>query len=82
MPCCGFVFTRTAYVTVYIITKMFDDLLQSFLFFLFLVSLHAAINASVQYNGGLLTDIILLTQCFYHTGTRLKVMNRFCICSL
>ena len=25
-----------------------------------------AINVSVQYNGGLLTDIILLTQCYYH----------------
>ena len=27
-----------------------------------------AINASVQYNGGLLPDIILLTQCYYHIG--------------
>ena len=24
-----------------------------------------AINVSVQYNGGLLPDIILLTQCYY-----------------
>ena len=31
-----------------------------------------AINVSVQYNGGLLHDIILLTQCYYHRGTRLK----------
>ena len=29
------------------------------------------INVSVQYNGGLLPDIILLTQCYYHWGTRL-----------
>ena len=29
-----------------------------------------AINISVQYNGGLLPDIILLTQCYYHRGTR------------
>ena len=29
-----------------------------------------AINVSVQYNGGLLPDIILLTQCYYHQGTR------------
>ena len=28
-----------------------------------------AINVSVQYNGGLLPDIILLTQCYYHRGT-------------
>ena len=41
-----------------------------------------AINVSVQYNGGLLPDIILLTQCYYHRGTRLKAMMRFCICSL
>ena len=25
-----------------------------------------AINVSVHYNGGLLPDIILLTQCYYH----------------
>ena len=31
-----------------------------------------AINVSVQYNGGLLPDIILLTQYYYHRGTRLK----------
>ena len=31
-----------------------------------------AINVNVQYNGGLLPDIILLTQGYYHRGTRLK----------
>ena len=31
-----------------------------------------AINASVQYNDGLLPDMIMLTQCFYHWGTRNK----------
>ena len=31
-----------------------------------------AIDVSVQYNGGLLPDMILLTQCFCHRGTRLK----------
>ena len=41
-----------------------------------------ALNVSVQYNGGLLPDIILLTQCYYHRGTRLNAMKRFCICSL
>ena len=64
-----------------------------FVFAVFLVSLQA-INVSVQYNGGLLPakynggllrllpDIILLTQCDCHRGTRLNVMKRFCICSL
>ena len=32
------------------------------------------INISVQYNGGLLLDIILLTQGDYHWGTRLNTM--------
>ena len=39
------------------------------------------INVSVQYNSGLIPDIILLTQCYFHRGTRLNVMKRFCICS-
>ena len=34
-----------------------------------------AINVNVQYNGGLLPDIILLTQCHYHRGTRLNAME-------
>ena len=38
-----------------------------------------AINVIVQYNGGLLPDIILLTQCSYHRGTRLNAKKRFCI---
>ena len=32
------------------------------------------IDISVQYNSGLLTDIILLTQDYYHWGTRLNTM--------
>ena len=36
---------------------------------------------SVQYNGGLLPDIILLTQWYFHRGTRINAMKRFCICS-
>ena len=27
-----------------------------------------AINVSVQYNGRVLPDMILLTQCYYHRG--------------
>ena len=34
-----------------------------------------------QYDGGFLPDIILLTQCYYHRGTRLNAMKRFCIFS-
>ena len=80
MPCSGFVFT--AYVTV-IITTMFDDKCTTlFLFLLFFLCPCMAINVSVQYNGGLLPNIILLTQCYYHRGTRSNVMKRFCICSL
>ena len=42
-----------------------------------------AINVNVQYNGGFLPDIILLTQCYlHHRGTCLNAMKRFCICSL
>ena len=37
------------------------------------------INVSVQHNGGLLPGIILLIQCYYHRGTRLNAMKRFCI---
>ena len=30
---------------------------------------------SVQYNGGLLPNIILLAQCYYHRGTHLNAIN-------
>ena len=39
-------------------------------------------NISVQYNGGFLPDIILLTQGSYHWGTRLNTMKWLCIYSL
>ena len=41
-----------------------------------------AINVSVQYNGALLPDILLLTHGYYHRGTRLNAMKRFYLCSL
>ena len=42
-----------------------------------------AISVSVQHNGGFLPDvIILLTEFYYHRGTRLSTMKRFCLCSL
>ena len=40
------------------------------------------INISVQYNGGFLSDIALLTQGYYHCGTRLNTMYWLCIYSL
>ena len=41
-----------------------------------------AINVGVQYNGGSLPDIIVLTQGYYHWGTHLNAMKWFCIYSL
>ena len=35
-----------------------------------------AIDVSVQYNGGFLPEIILLTQCYYQTGTHSNVMEK------
>ena len=35
-----------------------------------------AVNISIQYNGRLLPDIILLTQGYYHRGTRSNTMSR------
>ena len=43
---------------------------------------YMAINVNVQYNGGFLPDIILLTQCHLHRGTCSNAMKWFCICSL
>ena len=40
------------------------------------------INISVQYNGGFLPDIILLTQGYYHWRTRLNTMQWLCIYQL
>ena len=55
----------------------------SVLFLLFFWCPCMAINVvSVQYNGGFLSDIILLTQGYYHRGTRLNTMQWLCIYSL
>ena len=40
------------------------------------------INISVQYNGGFLPDIILLTQNDLHRDIRLNFMKKLCICRL
>ena len=71
-------------VIALVITTIFDDVLY-IVFVLFLLSFWCpcmAINVSIQYNGGLLPDIIVLTQCYLHRGTRSNAMKKFCICSL
>ena len=41
-----------------------------------------AISPSVNYNGGLLPDtILLLTLCYDHRGTQLNAINTFCLYS-
>ena len=73
----------TAHETVYYYYNVLMYYILSVLFLLFVWFPCMAINVSVQYNEGLLPDIILLTQCYYYRGTRLlDVMKRFCICSL
>ena len=52
---------------------------NGFVFVFVCVPACMAINISVQHNGGFLPGIILLTQCYYHRGTRLYAMKRFCI---
>ena len=76
----GFVFTT---FVMYITTTMCDGVLYSVsgLFLMFFWCPYMAINVNVQYNGGFLPDIILLTRCYLHRGTCLNAMNRFCICS-
>ena len=54
-----------------------------FLFLLFCWCPCMAINVNnVEHNGGFLPDIILLIQCYFHRGTRLNAIKRFCFCSL
>ena len=44
--------------------------------------LECMVNVRVQYDGGFLPDIRLLTQGYYHRGSRLNAMKRFCLYSL
>ena len=68
-----------------IITTLFDDVDYWIVYVLFLPFVwcpRMSINVSVQYNGGLLPDIKLLTQCYHIRGTRLNAIKRFCLCNL
>ena len=69
-------------LAISIIPCLMVNYIASVLFLLFFWCPCMAINVSVEYNGGLLPDIILLTQCYFHQGTRLNAMKRFCIRSL
>ena len=40
-----------------------------------------AINVSIQHNGGLLPDIILFTQGYYHRESHLNAIKMFCLCT-
>ena len=83
MPCIGFVFI--AFVIMYITTTTMCDVyyIVSGLFLMVFWCHRKAINVNVQHNGGLLPDIILLTQCYLDRGTTcLNAMKRFCIYSL
>ena len=68
------------FFVMYITTTMCDGVLHCLLFLMFFWCPYImAINVNVQYNGGFLPDIILLTQCYLHRGTCLNAMKRFCI---
>ena len=73
--------TYNLYNSILLLHCLMMYYIVSGLFLLFFRCPCMASNVSVQYNGGLLPDIILLTQCYYHRGTRLNAMKRFCIFS-
>ena len=82
MPCSGFVFIVYVINSILLLPCVMVYYMVSGLFLLFFWCPCMAINVNVQYNDGLLPDIILLTQCYFHRGTCLSAMTRFCICSL
>ena len=82
MPSRGFVFVAYETVYYYHIPCLMVYFIVSVVFLLSVWCRCKAVdNVSVQYNGGLLPDTILLTQCYYHRGTSLNAMKRFCLCS-
>ena len=70
---------HTHTLLLYIIINLFYYVLKCFCFVFVWCPCMATNNVSVQHNGGFLAGIILLTQCYYHRGTRLNAMKRFCI---
>ena len=51
---------------------MCDGVLHWLLFLMFFWCPYIAMNVNVQYNGGFLPDIILLTQCYLPSGNLFK----------
>ena len=54
----------------------------SVFFLMFFWCPSVAVDGSVQYYGGLLPDIILLTQCYFHRGTHLNAIKGFVFAAL
>ena len=73
--------TYNLYNSILLLHCLMVYYIVSGLFLLFFWCPCMASNVRVQYNGGFLPDIILLTQCYYHRGTRLNAMKRFFIFS-
>ena len=71
--------TYNLYNSILLLHCLMVYYIVSGLFLLFFWCPCMASNVSVRYNGGLLPDIILLTQCYCHRGTRLNAMKMFCI---
>ena len=69
-------------ILVFLLTYLIMDYDGTKFSFCFVWCPCVAINVSVQHNDGFLPNIILLTQCYYHWGTRLNTMKRFCLCNL
>ena len=65
-----------ALLVSYIVTILFNDILNCFCFVRCCPCMAIIVINSVQYYGWLLPDIILLTQHYYHRGTRLNAMKR------
>ena len=59
---------------LYIVLNIFNYVLECFCFLSGVPAME--ITVSVQHNGGFLPGIILLTQCYYHRGTRLNAIIR------
>ena len=76
---CIVLYTDKLFKTTYLITYY---IVFGWFWLWYVLQMAINFNVSVQYNGGLLADIILLTQCYYHRGARLNAMKGFCYWSL
>ena len=74
IPCSGFVFITNVIRSILLLPCVTVYYVVSVLFLMFFWCLCMAINnvVNVQYNGGLIPDIILLTQCYFHQGNPFK----------